>query len=131
MSTVTQLFETAVTAAKLSGYMAHTQKHKWGWSAMIMEPEGCAFCRVYRYKGYRKSIYLDWLSVRPESQKGGMGSLLLNAATEIGFLMNADYVYLWTTRGTWVHKWYTRKGFCYFMDKEHEDNAIWLRAEVL
>jgi hypothetical protein len=112
------------------GYVVHIKKDYWGSSILIMQKEGKAFCRTYYYEDDIDSIYFDWLSVNVEDRKNGIGTELLKIHEEIALQLCAKTSYLWVKTDSWMHDWYTRKGYQDYKDYEHEENAVWMKKAL-
>ena len=112
-------------------FIAHCKTDTWGFSVLIMEKTGKAFCRLYRYNNDITTVYLDWLSVDEKSRKKGIGTKLQEIREEIGRKLGATTSCLWVKKDSWMHKWYQRRGYLDFMDYEQEENAIWMKKSLV
>ena len=110
-------------------YIQHISISDWGTSYSIIHPNGEAFARAYMYHGDKKAIYLDMLSVNHDSRGCGMGTELQELRENTGRKLGCKYSYLWVKKGTWMRKWYARRGYKYYSPNK-EEKAIWLRKRL-
>ena len=99
-------------------------------SILIMEESGKAFCRAYRYNDDNTTIYLDWLSVDPEYRKQGLGTLLQEIRENIGRHLGYSKACLWVEIGSWMHDWYTRRGYKDWVKHKTDEKSIWMHKAL-
>jgi len=112
-------------------FITHLSKADWGGSIWIMEKEGRAFARAYRYCDDDKTIYLDNLSVSWDARKEGLGTKLQKIRESIGRYAGFKEACLWATKGTWQHDWYQRRGYVDYQDYPDEINAVWMKKSLI
>lgn len=114
-----------------NGFVSHFKLEAWGFSILIMEKNGTAFGRIYRYDDDTTSIYLDMLSVSEEARMKGIGTKLQEMREEIGRQFGATSSYLWVRKSTWMNSWYQRRGYEYFKEYDQEENSVWMRKSLI
>ena len=104
---------------------------KWGGiSITFMESNGHGMARLYTYDDDSTTFYIDWLSVSQEKRKEGLGTELQKVRESWGKLHKYTYSCLWVRKGTWMEKWYERRGYTYYNDREEDKDTIWMRKEL-
>ena len=92
----------------------------------IMEVEGKAYSRMYWFHDDPQSVYLNNLSVENNEREQGFGTKMQELREKIGIELGATQFFLWVKRGSWMHKWYTRRGYNDFSDYTDDDSMIWM-----
>lgn len=104
--------------------------HNDAWNSIsIMETSGLAFARGYYYNNDSKTFYLDQLSVSLDFRNNGIGTKLQEVREEIAKEKGFKYTMLWVKKGTWMRKWYKRRGYKYYAPYKDE-KAVWLRKLI-
>lgn len=110
-------------------YISMPQTLKFGKTILVMESEGKSFGRVYWYNDDIKTVYLDWLYVKPEDREKGLGTEMQEIREMIGRRLGAETSGLWVRNETWMLDWYKRRGYSFW--KEYpEENATWLFKSI-
>ena len=107
-------------------YICHISDSDYGGSVLVMEKSGRAFARTYWFNDDAATIYFDWLSVDKSERGNGIATELLNAHIEVAKQFEVETM-LWVEKGTWMHEWYSRKGYQDYKEHENESNAVWMR----
>lgn len=113
-------------------YIRHIQKaiNDDSTSIYFIREDGKAFGALYYFDDDKKNGYLNKLHVYPSIRKQGVG-LKLQLMRENFFKRRGyKYTYLWTTKKSWMQKWYERRGYKYYNDHDDEENCIWMRKKL-
>ena len=125
-NTIWQELSNALLCIASHRFICHSSDSDWGGSVLVMEKNGKAFARTYWFKDDTGTIYFDWLSVDESERGNGIATELLNVHIEVAKLFKIETM-LFVKKDTWIHEWYSRKGYKYYKDYEKESNAIWMR----
>ena len=112
-------------------FIKHYASSNWGKSILIMEEKGRAFGRIYWYNDDNSSVYLDMLSVKKNSRKKGLGTLLQNIREKIGIKSGAKISWLSVDKNSWMHTWYMRRGYTDCEYNVNEENMIWMKKILI
>lgn len=113
----------------MSNYITHYSKDDNGEFWYIMEKEGNAVARGFYDYSYMKHFYLDSLSVCDDYRNKGIGTELQVIREDIARSKGFKYCVLWVKKGTWMRKWYKRRGYEYYKPFKKE-KAVWLRKKL-
>lgn len=47
----------------------------------------------------------------------------------MGIILGAKVACLWAEKGSWMHKWYERRGYKDY--KEYDENHIWMKKNLI
>lgn len=100
-----------------------------GWVMMIMQMNGHAMCRAYGYSDDPKTIFLDSLYVNEEHRNRGYGEKLQLIREAIGKEFGCKKAMLWVYSGTWMEKWYRRRGYRR-KGKPKDEHSIWMSKSL-
>ena len=95
----------------------------------IMEINGHAYARGYTFNDDKKTFYLDSLSVTPKYRGDGIGLKLQELREQMAKKKGYKYTCLWVRKGTWMTKWYKRRGYKYYRKHKNKD-SVWLRKKL-
>ncbi len=95
----------------------------------VMEVNGLAYARAYAFLDDKKTFYLDSLSVCEKVKRLGYGTKLQEMREKIAKEKGYKYTMLWVKKGTWMRKWYGRRGYTYYKPYK-EEKAVWLRKII-
>lgn len=127
MDVIKSLIQSIIGSKYISHlYIYHLNCESWGVEVLIMERNGVAFARIYWCNDDNESIYLNWLSVSPESRKKGIATELQVIREEIGRKLGYKYTYLQAEDSSWMHEWYKRRGYEDYDSLNKEENLIWM-----
>lgn len=104
----------------------HYSQEHYGNVIGFMEITGVAYARAYTFNEDTKTFYLDSLSVDEKHRRLGYGTKLQKIREQIAKEKGYKYTMLWVVKGTWMRKWYKKRGYKYYKPYK-EENAIWLR----
>ena len=111
----------------MSNFIIHIKSEYWGQSIFLMEKEGKAFARIYRYNDDTSAIYLENLSVDEDCRRQGIGRELCNIHERIAKEYCAKTLCLSVVKDSWMHEWYIRRGYEDFETNENENKQVWMR----
>jgi GNAT superfamily N-acetyltransferase len=111
-------------------FIYYITNESWGFEVLIMGKTGNAFARAYWFHDDKESVYLNWLTVSPESRKQGIATELQNIREEIGRKIGAKCAYLQAENESWMQKWYKRRGYKECENTSIEENLIWMQKEI-
>lgn len=111
-------------------FIYHITNESWGFEVLIMGKTGNSFARAYRYHDDDTTVYLNWLTVSPESRKQGIATELQNIREKIAKKLGAKYTYLQAENESWMHKWYKRRGYEDCKNTAIEENLVWMQKEI-
>ena len=109
-------------------FICHYSITEWGGSVMVMEKSGRAFSRTYYFKN-DPAIFFEWLSVNEDCRGMGIASKLLDGHINIAKLYSLES-FLYVKKGTWVKKWYEKKGYRYHKDFEDDIAYAWMYLKI-
>lgn len=118
--------KTLVSTIINDNFIYHLNYESWGVEILIMEKTGVAFARIYWCNDDIESIYLNWLSVVPESRNKGIATQLQIIREEIGRKLGYKYAYLQVEESSWMHEWYKRRGYEDYDSLNKDENLIWM-----
>ena len=95
----------------------------------FMESTGVAYARAYTFDDDKMTFYLDNLSVNLDFRNNGLGTMLQEKREQIAKEKGYKYTMLWVKKGTWMRKWYKRRGYKYYKPYKKE-NGVWLRKTL-
>jgi len=120
-----------VSAIIPNHFIYHITNESWGFEVLIMGKTGNCFARAYWYHDDKDSVYLNWLTVSPESRNHGIATELQNIREEIGRKIGAKCAYLQAENESWMQSWYKRRGYLIADDNlPNEDNLVWMQKEI-
>ena len=126
---------TIVNQSICDNFIIHTTQESWGFTVMIMEKRGIAFCRLYCYNDDSTTAYLDMLDVDVKYRRQGLGTKLQKMREEIAINLKCKNTCLWVESETWMIDWYKRRGYSYYSDYKDDSgyikNAVWMKKELL
>jgi GNAT superfamily N-acetyltransferase len=97
---------------------------------LTIKADGVAEASVYWYLDDISTIYLCNLVVYPQFRNKGIGEKLQVIREQIGKDLNANSSCLWVKKGTWIYKWYQRRGYSDL--KDHEQRGfVWMTKPLL
>jgi len=96
----------------------------------LMDEKGLAYSRGYYFHDDKKIFYLDQLSVYVSHRNKGYGLKMQLLREEIAKNLGFKYTMLWVVKGTWMRKWYERRGYKYY-SQHKKYNAVWLKRKII
>ena len=105
-------------------------KTDWGAYYMFMEKNGIAFGRAYIYKDQPDRIFLDSLSVEPKYRGNHYGTQMQVIREKLGKKKGCKYSFLYVKKGTWMVKWYKRRGYKYHSKVKDQTGKIWMKKKL-
>lgn len=101
-----------------------------GGNVWVMHKDGKGFARLYWWTDEPDSVYLSDLSVSDEYRNSGIGTELQEIREEIGRKRGTKWYRLWVEKGTWMRKWYARRGYTYWKKMSDDVNNMWLKKRL-
>lgn len=96
----------------------------------FMEVNGKCYSRAYTFQNDKGAIYLSDLSVSEGYRNNGLGLEMQLKREDLGRELGCKYSYLFVRKGSWMRKWYDRRGYKYFCKKEDDKTSVWLRKKL-
>ncbi len=110
-------------------------KHTAHWpeeGAKVMyfvEPFGRAIGCLRIYDDEKNYAVMEALHVSEELRSHGIGRALQEIREETAKEMGFKWVYLRVRKGSWMRKWYARRGYKWY-SKIKGDKMMWLRKRL-
>ena len=95
----------------------------------LMDREGLSYSRGYYFHNDNKTFYMDQLTVDENHRKKGLGLKMQLIRENIAKGLGFKYTMLWVYKGTWMSKWYDRRGYKHH-SQHKKYNAVWLRKKL-
>ena len=105
-------------------------KSDWGYKWYIMSNNGNCYGQCYTYDDDKKTIFLSDLNVKDSYRNKGLGLKLQIYREKIGIELGYKYSILCVKKGSWMRKWYDRRGYKYYAKHEDDKQYVWLRKKL-
>ena len=112
-----------------AGYISHLSTNDGVTTLLLMHTSGKSFGSVYWYLDDNLTSYLKELSVKASCRKQGIGTRLQELREDISIQMGMKFSCLWVDKFSWMHEWYSRRGYSYISEKDGD--YIWMRKELI
>lgn len=73
---------------------------------------------------------LDTLSVSKDHRKRGLGTKMQEVREDLARTLGAKHIYLFVKKGSWMRKWYDRRGYKYHCKYEGDSSFVWLKKKL-
>lgn len=129
---VSKIFNGGTLHYKGVWYALHLSRWDWGVAYHVMAVDGLSYAECYLYDDSKNGdgFTLKALHVDKNARNNGRGLALQEIREQIAKELGCKYTYLFCAKGTFMRKWYGRRGYKYYSKYEDDKRMVWLRKKL-